>query len=271
MHDYVFRAVERALATSTAGHSPRAAVLTAALPVERPVALVPQLQRFAFDAPRQPGSWSRSSFAVADALRLDEPAAAEERPLGAALAQLQGLYILAQNRHGLVLVDMHAAHERVLYETFKAQHAGAAAAAQQLLEPIAVAAAEHEIDTLLAAGDDFARLGFQLERLAPGQLAVRSVPALLADADVPALLRAVLHDLACDEGSHHLDGAAHRVLGTLACRSAIHAGRRLSLPEMDALLRQMEATERSAQCNHGRPTWTQLSLAELDRLFLRGR
>ncbi len=134
-----------------------------------------------------------------------------------------------------------------------------------------MAAADHEIDTLLAAAEDFARLGFELERLAPGQLAVRAVPALLASADLPALLRAVLNDLSGDEGAHHLDGAAHRVLGTLACRSAIHAHRRLSLAEMDALLRQMEATERSAQCNHGRPTWTQLSLAELDRLFLRGR
>jgi DNA mismatch repair protein MutL len=159
-----------------------------------------------------------------------------------------------------------------LYEAFKAQHtAGGAPAAQRLLEPVAIAAPEHEIDTLLAAKDDFERLGFELERLAPGQLAVRSVPALLATADVPALLRAVLNDLAGDQGAHHLDGAAHRVLGTLACRSAIHAHQRLSLVEMDALLRQMESTERSAQCNHGRPTWTQLSLAELERLFLRGR
>jgi DNA mismatch repair protein MutL len=123
----------------------------------------------------------------------------------------------------------------------------------------------------LAANEDFTRLGFELERLAPGQLAVRAVPAMLAGADVPALLRAVLADLASEQGAHHLDGAADRVLGTLACRSAIHAHRRLTLPEMDALLRQMENTERSAQCNHGRPTWTQLSLAELDRLFLRGR
>jgi DNA mismatch repair protein MutL len=270
VHDYVFRAVERALAASSPGASPPAAVLPAG--AGEPVR---HTQRFNFEVPHAAVHWARSSFAVADALRVTEPtmgAASDERPLGTAIAQLHGLFVLAQNRAGLVLVDMHAAHERVLYESFKAQHAaGGTPAAQRLLEPLAVSAAEHELDLLLAAGEDFARLGFELERLAPGQLVVRSVPAMLATADLPALLRAVLNDLSGDQGAHHLDGAAHRVLGTLACRSAIHAHRRLSLAEMDALLRQMEATERSAQCNHGRPTWTQLSLAELDRLFLRGR
>jgi len=270
VHDYVFRAIERALAASSAGASAAAPVLPAA--AGEPA---PHSQRFSFDAPHSTATWARSVFAVAETLRVNESSfdgASDERPLGTAIAQLHGLFVLAQNRTGLVLVDMHAAHERVLYETFKAQHAsGGTPAAQRLLEPLAVAAAEHEIDTLLAAGDDFARLGFELERLAPGQLAVRAVPAMLATADLPALLRAVLNDLSADQGPHHLDGAAHRVLGTLACRSAIHAHRRLSLAEMDALLREMEATERSAQCNHGRPTWTQLSLAELDRLFLRGR
>jgi DNA mismatch repair protein MutL len=270
VHDYVFRAIERALAASSAGASAAAPALPAA-------AGEPALhsQRFSFEAPPSTATWARSVFAVAETLRVNESSfdgASDERPLGTAIAQLHGLFVLAQNRTGLVLVDMHAAHERVLYETFKAQHtSGGTPAAQRLLEPLAVAAAEHEIDTLLAAGDDFARLGFELERLAPGQLAVRAVPALLATADLPALLRGVLNDLSADQGPHHLDGAAHRVLGTLACRSAIHAHRRLSLAEMDALLREMEATERSAQCNHGRPTWTQLSLAELDRLFLRGR
>ena len=276
VHDYVFRAIERALAANVAGSGPPAAALPGT--VGWPAA--PQAQRFDFGAPRATPDGSRGVFAAAAAQRVREPGAAagaaaavvDERPLGTPLAQLHGLFVLAQNRNGLVLVDMHAAHERVLYETFKAQHAaGGEPAAQRLLEPIAVAAAEHEIDPLLAAADDFARLGFELERLAPGQLAVRAVPAMLATADVSALLLEVLRDLTNDRGAHHLDGAAHRVLGTLACRSAIHAHRRLTLPEMDALLRQMEATERSGQCNHGRPTWTELSLAELDRLFLRGR
>ncbi len=279
VHDYVFRAVERALAASAAGA--RAPVVLAST--------VPQhhSQRFQFDAPQPAASWARSAFGAAAALRVGEPAlevgataaptppypagSAEERPLGTAIAQLHGLFVLAQNRAGLVLVDMHAAHERVLYESFKAARAADQPASQRLLEPIAISAAEHEIDTLLGAGEDFGRLGFELDRLAPTQLAVRAVPAMLAGADLPSLLREVLRDLAGERGAHHLDGAADRVLGTLACRSAIHAHRRLTLPEMDALLRQMEVTERSGQCNHGRPTWTQLSLAELDRLFLRGR
>ncbi len=278
IHDYVFRAVERALAAHTAGSGPPAASFGAAFDAGAAAATAPpepRPQRLDFGPGASAPAWGRQVFAAAAALQVGEPSidpAADERPLGTALAQLHGLFVLAQNRRGLVLVDMHAAHERVLYEAFKAQHAsGGQPASQRLLEPIAVAAAEHEIDTLLAAHEDFARVGFELERLAPTSLAVRAVPALLAAADVPALLREVVRDLAGDGGAHHLDGAAHRVLGTLACRSAIHAHRRLSLPEMDALLRQMEATERSGQCNHGRPTWSELSLAELDRLFLRGR
>jgi len=277
VHEFVFRAVERALASSVAGSAtPAGAPAAAALAQTQGQAQLPapQPRQFSFDAPASSPRWERSTFAAAAAMRVSEPAAlaSDERPLGTPIAQLHGLYVLAQNSAGLVLVDMHAAHERVLYEAFKAQHAaGVLPAVQRLLEPIAVSAAEHEIDTLLAAGDDFARLGFELERLAPGQLAVRAVPAMLATADPQALLRSVLADLAEERGAHHLDGAANRVLGTLACRSAIHAHRRLSLAEMDALLRQMEATERSAQCNHGRPTWTVLPLAELDRLFLRGR
>ncbi|HLQ12052.1 MAG TPA: DNA mismatch repair endonuclease MutL [Steroidobacteraceae bacterium] len=280
VHDYVFRAVERSLAASAAG----AGSASAALPSAAPPA---HSQRFNFEAPAAAAAWSRSVFGAAAALRVGEGTpdataaaetaprfpgdSAEERPLGSAIAQLHGLFVLAQNRAGLVLVDMHAAHERVLYEGFKSQLAAGAPAAQRLLEPIAVNAAEHEIDALLAAAADFTRLGFELDRLSPTQLAVRAVPAILAGADLPLLLREVLRDLAGERGAHHLDGAAHRVLGTLACRSAIHAHRRLTLPEMDALLRQMEATERSGQCNHGRPTWAQLSLVELDRLFLRGR
>jgi DNA mismatch repair protein MutL len=278
VHEFVFRAIERALAASMPGAGPPAAVLPSARSDAPGGAGQPQ--RFEFGNGAVAPSWARSPFAAAEALRVAEPApreggarlGGEERPLGTALAQLHGLFVLAQNRAGLVLVDAHAAHERVLYEALKAQHdAGGVPAAQRLLEPIALGAPEHEIDALLAAGDDFARLGFELERLAPGQLAVRAVPAMLAGADLPALLREVVRDLAHDGGAHHLDGAAHRVLGTIACRSAIHAHRRLSVPEMDALLRQMEATERSGQCNHGRPTWTELTLAQLDRLFLRGR
>ena len=265
VHDFVFRAIERTL-VATRPRSDGAAA--AQLSVAPSAGSVPQNAPLDWGVQEsaERGVWSAAASA-ATAVEADE-----DRPLGTPLAQLHGLYILAQNRQGLIVIDMHAAHERVLYEAMKAQHANAAPVAQQLLTPLAVSCAEHEIDALLAVREDFARLGFDIERLAPGQLAVRAVPAMLADQDVPALLREVLHDLAAGTmGAHHLDGAAHRVLGSIACRSAIHAHRRLSLPEMDALLRQMERTERANQCNHGRPTWTRVSLAELDQMFLRGR
>jgi DNA mismatch repair protein MutL len=189
--------------------------------------------------------------------------------LGEALAQVHGIYILAQNDTGLVLVDMHAAHERVLYEKLKAQ--AGHAATQLLLAPITVELKVDEVDALMEQRDDWVAAGFDIERLAPDTLIVRSVPALLPREDVAALVRDVIGDVAGDGASHHLDGATDRLLGTLACRSAIHAHRRLTLPEMNALLRQMEHTPRADQCNHGRPTWTQVTLTELDRMFLRGR
>jgi DNA mismatch repair protein MutL len=184
---------------------------------------------------------------------------------------LHGIYILAQDADGLVLVDMHAGHERVLYEKLKAEQAGRPADSQALLEPLVIALRDEEIETLLAHSDEWQRAGFVLERLAPGSLAVRSVPALLGQADIGALLREVVAAVVADEGAHHLQGAEDQLLATLACRAAIHAHRRLTLPEMDALLRQMEHTERASQCNHGRPTFARVSLADLDRLFLRGR
>jgi DNA mismatch repair protein MutL len=270
VHDYVFRAVERALAGTRPSESvPAAATLAltaagqsggATQPLWADAAVVNDVDRQLL--------WLRGA---ADAAVLAEAATQEERPLGTALGQLHGLYIVAQNSTGLVIVDMHAAHERVLYEQFKLQYEGAAPAMQRLLEPLAIHCAAAEIELLLEHEADFSRLGFELARLAPDKLALRAVPALLAGADVAAVIAEVARDLGREHGAHHLDGAAHRVLGTLACRSAIHARRRLSLPEMDALLRQMERTDRASQCNHGRPTWTRLSLPELDQLFLRGR
>jgi len=215
-----------------------------------------------------------SPWAVADivASRAIEaaPLPADE-PLGTALAQLHGVYILAQNAAGLILVDMHAAHERVLYEQYKRQ-TGTQGAAQTLLDPVVVELKDHEVDAVLEARAEWESLGFEIERLAPERLAVRRVPALLGRrTDLAALLRDVARDALDGGGSRHFEEPGFRLLGTLACRSAIHAHRRLTLPEMNALLRQMEATERADQCNHGRPTWTRLSLAELDQLFLRGR
>jgi DNA mismatch repair protein MutL len=219
---------------------------------------------------------ARSPWAVADTVRepeLNSPQAmsSEEHPLGTALAQLHGIYILAQNRDGLILVDMHAAHERVLYERFKAEHGAAAPASQHLLEPIVVELKSHEVDAILESRGEWEQAGFDLDALGPTRLALRRVPALIAGENVTEIVRSVVRDLEMDADAHHLDGAADKFLGTLACRTAIHAHRRLSVPEMNALLRQMEVTDRANQCNHGRPTWTRLSLPELDQLFLRGR
>jgi DNA mismatch repair protein MutL len=223
---------------------------------------------------------TRSPWAIVDSVR--EPAehypgaatpleSGSDQPLGTALAQLHGIYILAQNREGLILVDMHAAHERVLYERLKIQQGGADPASQQLLEPIVVELKGHEVDAVLESRAEWERAGFDVDSLGPTRLALRRIPALLAGENVTEIVRAVVRDLDLDADAHHLDGAADKFLGTLACRTAIHAHRRLSVPEMNALLRQMEVTERANQCNHGRPTWTRLSMPELDQLFLRGR
>jgi DNA mismatch repair protein MutL len=159
----------------------------------------------------------------------------------------------------------------VLYEQLKSQYDAAAPAAQRLLEPLRVAAGEHEIEALLAERGELERLGFELERFGPERLVARAVPALLAHSDAAGLLAQLARELAGGEGAPHLDGAAHRILGSIACRAAIRGQRTLSLAEMDALLREMERTDRSSQCNHGRPTWLRLSLREIDQLFLRGR
>jgi len=194
-----------------------------------------------------------------------------EQPLGVALAQLHGIYILSQTRDGLVVVDMHAAHERVLYERFKAAHGAAAPASQQLLDPIVIELKAHELEAIHESRPEWEQAGFELDSLGPTRLALRRIPALLIGENVGEIVASVVRDLETEANGHHLDGAADKFLGTLACRTAIHAHRRLTLPEMNALLRQMESTDRANQCNHGRPTWTRLSLPELDQLFLRGR
>ncbi|MGG1946262.1 DNA mismatch repair endonuclease MutL [Trinickia sp. NRRL B-1857] len=200
------------------------------------------------------------------------PMAADlDHPLGFAIGQIHGVYVLAQNARGLIIVDMHAAHERILYEQFKRALAERTIAVQPLLIPVSMTADAVEIGTVEEERDALDALGFDLAALSPTTLAIRAVPALLKDADLPALARAVLADLHAYGGSRVLTEHQHELLGTLACHHAVRANRRLTLDEMNALLRQMEATERADQCNHGRPTWYQLTLADLDRLFLRGQ
>jgi DNA mismatch repair protein MutL len=196
-----------------------------------------------------------------------------EWPLGRAIAQLQGVYILAENRDGLVIVDMHAAHERIVYERLKRQldDDGAAAASQPLLIPATFGASPQEIATAEACAPTLAELGLEITPFGAKSLAVRAVPSSLAQGDAVELARAVLAELAQHDASTVVRRARDELLGTMACHGAVRANRQLTIEEMNALLRQMEETERSDQCNHGRPTWRQLTLRELDALFMRGR
>jgi len=198
------------------------------------------------------------------------PQTGDAHPLGFALAQLHGIYVLAQNRAGLVLVDMHAAHERIVYEKLKGDYAGKLPT-QPLLVPATFAAEPVEIATADEYADALDRFGFSITRLGPATLAVRAIPSALADADAATLARGVLHDLRDHGGSGAIDAHRDELLSSMACHGAVRANRLLAIPEMNALLREMEATERAGQCNHGRPTWYQLTLPELDRLFMRGR
>ena len=199
------------------------------------------------------------------------PQQEDDCPLGHALAQLHGVYILAQNRKGLVLVDMHAAHERITYEGLKTAHAGDGVRSQPLLVPLGLAVSEREADICESRQDWFSVLGFGIDRAGPEQLLVRQVPVLLYDTDIEGLVRDVLSDLLEQGDSRRVESSVNEVLSTMACHGSVRANRRMTIDEMNALLREMEITERSGQCNHGRPTWVQVSLDELDKLFLRGR
>ena len=205
----------------------------------------------------------------------ERPLSNDDFPLGFALAQLHGIYILAQNTRGLVLVDMHAAHERILYEQIKnaldAQAQGQEMQVQAMLIPVTFYADAIEVATAHDHADTLKTLGFDIAALSPTTLAVRSVPTLLKNADAQTLARDVLRDVREYGGSRVLIERRNELLGTLACHTAVRANRILSVPEMNALLRQMESTERADQCNHGRPTWVQLEIAALDKLFLRGQ
>jgi len=286
IHEFVRRAVERALAASAADQPAVSAAEKLGLAAARTpplapatgsradaaVVLAPTQQHGLAFGTAEPAAFYSRLFGPRGEVAAEGglPATGDDHPLGFALAQLHGTYVLAQNRVGLVLVDMHAAHERIVYERMK-DTLGDNVPVQPLLVPAAFAAQGREMAAAEEHGDALAALGFDVAAFGPGTLGVRGVPAPLADADPVALARAVLHDLAEYGGSDVL--AAHRddILATMACHGAVRANRSLTVAEMNALLREMEATERAGQCNHGRPTWYQLSLADLDRLFMRGR
>ena len=211
------------------------------------------------------------SMATAPSLADVPEDATDVPPLGFAVAQLAGVYILAENKDGLVVIDMHAAHERITYERLKQSYDDRDLVRQPLLVPETVSVAENEANLVEEAGSALEKLGLVVDRSGPTTLTVREVPALLRNADVESLLRDVLSDISESGQSSRVEAASDELLSTMACHHSVRANRLLSLDEMNALLREMEATERADQCNHGRPTWTTITMAELDRLFLRGR
>ncbi|KGQ19971.1 DNA mismatch repair protein MutL [Lysobacter dokdonensis DS-58] len=284
VHDFVYRTLHAALAETRAGLSAEGAVPVVAEQPARTwvgpswtgadqsgLSLRVGEARAAYAALY---AGNDSDVALAEPPRpMPMPDASDDAapPLGFAIAQLHGIYILAENADGLVVVDMHAAHERIGYEQLKHAHDGEGLRTQPLLVPMNVAVSEREADVAEREAATLATLGFELTRSGPGSLLLRSVPALLADGDVEALLRDVLADLREHGESRRVAAARDELLGTMACHGAVRANRRLTIAEMNALLRQMEATERSGQCNHGRPTWTRFGLGDIDKWFLRGR
>lgn len=305
VHDFIFRSLHRALAdvrpeVSDASAAPSAALTEAAQPgmlaaqpgygaqVAMPLREAPSQQAVAEQvrayAELHPQSIPEAQQGAAvmerslpDYASNELSASARQAqddegyPLGFAVAQLHGIYILAQNRQGMIIVDMHAAHERITYERMKTAYYTAGIPAQPLLVPMSLAVSAKEASIAEDCVDELKRFGMGIERSGPESVTIRQVPVLLQNVDVAALVRDLLSDMIAHGYSDQIEAKANELMSTMACHGSVRANRQLTTQEMNALLRDMEATERSGQCNHGRPTWTALSLSELDKLFLRGR
>lgn len=295
VHDFLYRTLHRTLAderpeVATAGneggaeglaepgtvYNERAIHYSQALSSGSPV----QQEGLGLAEPQARGSYAGSGFSsgqlsVLENLFSSSKDNADETedipPLGYALAQLAGVYIIAENANGLILVDMHAAHERIVYERMKRTSAESRLQAQPLLVPEKLQVSAKEAECTEQFSEAFQQLGFEIQRMGEESLLVRQVPMLLAKGNVEQLVRDVIADFLEQGSSERISDSMDDILATMACHGSVRANRRLTIPEMNALLRDMEATERSGQCNHGRPTWTALTMAELDKLFLRGR
>jgi DNA mismatch repair protein MutL len=298
VHDFLFRAIHKSIAEITAGDTTRshdyknfsnAAVSGAGVEELNPDRLFSGQYESRQHAPTQ----SSMAFAVAEQRRaysdfastgleqsfgqkagdqsVAEMASEDMPALGFARAQLHGIYILAENTTGLVLVDMHAAHERITYERLKTAHEDGGIRSQPLLVPMILSVSSKEAQLVEEFTEVFSQLGFEVDRIADESIKVRQIPVILSNSDVETLLRDLLSDLLIHGTSSRIEQAMNEILSTMACHGSVRANRKLTVEEMNALLRDMEITERSGQCNHGRPTWIQLSIAELDKLFMRGR
>jgi DNA mismatch repair protein MutL len=270
VHDFVFRGVERALAATRPDSASSGSASTTSL--LGPTSL-PQ-PGLGLGEPRPPagaGDWTRLAQNLPSEQETGAAGGGDIPALGYALAQLHGIFILSQTADGIVLVDMHAAHERVIYERLKAGLESGRAERQALLVPAVIAVNEEEAVLAEHHAGELAEAGLVIDRLGPERLAVRELPAVLTGCDAGALLRDALSDLAEHGATHRIVEKQNELLASIACRAAVRAHRSMTLAEMNALLREMEKTDRADQCNHGRPTWTRVSLEELDRLFLRGR